>query len=439
MSDAVSSRAPLAVADQVARDLVTEFALPLVRVWLVEPPDVECRLLLLAATATLEPNAMYGGMREDSVALLMRARRPAADVITTPAESPRFSTPLPDGSFLGLPIVDGDQRFAFVEVYTNGPLGLGLAGELEKRTNELAAVLFSARMTSELEGAPRGRILIADDDAGVRTLVRRLLTAQAFEVIDVSNGMLACERAREEPFDLILLDWMMPVMDGPSATAKLKADPQTRGIPIVMLTSQSRIDDKVTALEAGAQDFITKPFDSRELVARIEQQLRWRRLLADDVAGAPEPDGPAHAALDLSDIVPATGDLWTQAVEASQLGKHREALALFMQEAENCDRSEQYPRAAIAYRSASIEAGNLHNLDLSNKLLRLSGKMYLCWAESATESKSIQDAYLNAARSFLTAGNLKLAKKSVDFASSIESVLADDRPPPLVPLGKRRA
>jgi CheY-like chemotaxis protein len=202
-----------------------------------------------------------------------------------------------------------------------------------------------------------------------------------------------------------------------------------------MLTSQSRIDDKVIALEAGAQDFITKPFDSRELVARIEQQLRWRKLLTAEVTENP-PTTPA-ASLDLSDIAPATGDAWLEAIEAAQLGKHREALALFLQEAEQCDRAEHYPRAALAYRSASVEAGNLRNLDLSNKLLRLAGKMNLCWAETSTDGKSIQEAYLSAARAFLTAGNLKLAKKSVDFASSIESVLADDRPPPLTPLGKR--
>jgi len=436
MSDAAFARAPLEIADQVARDLITEFDLLLVRVWLLEPPDAERGVLFLASTATAKPDVAFGGMHEQDVARILQGAHPAPEMIADPGDNLRFSKPLPHGSFLGLPIVDGDQRFAFIEAYFEGALGLALAAELEKRVNELAAVLFSARATKELEGARRGRILIADDDAGICALVRRLLTAQGFEVVEVSNGMAAYERAREESFDLILLDWMMPVMDGPTATAKLKADPQTRGIPVVMLTSQSRIDDKVVALEAGAQDFITKPFDSRELVARIEQQLRWRKLLTADTAESPpEPEGAV--ALDLSDIVPGTGDIWMQAVEAAQLGKHREALALFMQEAEHADRDEQYPRAALAYRSASVEAGNLRNRELSNQLLRLAGKMYLCWAESATDSKSIQEAYLNAARSFLTVGNLKLAKKSVDLASSIESVLSDDQPSQLTPLGKR--
>jgi DNA-binding response OmpR family regulator len=437
MSDASLPQAPLEIAGQVARDLVAEFALPLVRVWILEPPEPQTGILLLAATETLGPEGGFGGMREDAVMRHLAAARPAPDVIATPSDSPSFARPLPGGSFLGLPIIDGEQRFAFIEVFTAGPLDFALAAELEKRANELAAVFFSARMTTALEGARRGRILIADDDAGIRALIRRLLSVQGFEVVDVANGLQAYECARKERFDLILIDWMMPVMDGPTATAKLKADPVTREVPVVMLTSQSRVDDKVIALEAGAQDFITKPFHSRELVARIEQQLRWRKLLTADVASA-QREGPIESHVDLSDIAPASGDLWTQAVEASHLGKHREALALFLQEAEENDREERYPRAAIAYRSASVEAGNLRHLDLANKLLRLAGKMCLCWAETATESKSVQEAYLNAARAFLTAGNLKLAKKSVDFASSIESILGDDRPAQLPASGTRR-
>jgi DNA-binding response OmpR family regulator len=81
---------------------------------------------------------------------------------------------------------------------------------------------------------------------------------------------------------VILMDWMMPVMDGRAAVERLKADVETRGIPIVMLTTQSEIEERVVALEAGVQDFLTKPFDPRELLARIEQQMRWRKMLAVD-------------------------------------------------------------------------------------------------------------------------------------------------------------
>ena len=75
-------------------------------------------------------------------------------------------------------------------------------------------------------------------------------------------------------------------MDGQTAVEELKADPQTRGIPIIMLTTQSDISERVVALEAGVQDFLTKPFDARELVARIEQQMCWRKMLAVDANAA---------------------------------------------------------------------------------------------------------------------------------------------------------
>lgn len=101
--------------------------------------------------------------------------------------------------------------------------------------------------------------------------------ARAFE-----NGKLAIDAVHRERPDVILLDWMMPVMDGPRAVEVLKADVETRGIPIVMLTTQSQIEERVVALEAGVQDFLTKPFDPRELIARIDQQMRWRKMLALD-------------------------------------------------------------------------------------------------------------------------------------------------------------
>jgi DNA-binding response OmpR family regulator len=128
----------------------------------------------------------------------------------------------------------------------------------------------------------RGTIVVADDDEATRALLWQVLTRAKFAVHACENGELACAAVVRERPDVILLDWMMPVMDGPSAVARLKADPQTRGIPIVMLTTQSEIEERVLALEAGVQDFLTKPFDARELVARIDQQMRWRRMLAVD-------------------------------------------------------------------------------------------------------------------------------------------------------------
>jgi two-component system phosphate regulon response regulator PhoB len=130
--------------------------------------------------------------------------------------------------------------------------------------------------------ASRGTIVVADDDIATRMLLCRVLTRAAFTVFAVENGELACEAVRQRRPDVVLLDWIMPVMDGRRAVEILKADSRTRDIPIVMLTTHSRNEERVLALAAGVQDFLTKPFDARELVACIDAQIRWRSTILGD-------------------------------------------------------------------------------------------------------------------------------------------------------------
>jgi DNA-binding response OmpR family regulator len=148
--------------------------------------------------------------------------------------------------------------------------------------SRLIESLDPSTATSPMTQPSRGTIVIADDDPATLMLLWQVLSKAHFTVRACENGQLACEAVRREQPDVVLIDWMMPVMDGQTAVEQLKADPQTRGIPIIMLTTQSNISERVVALEAGVQDFLTKPFDSRELVARIEQQMRWRKMLAVD-------------------------------------------------------------------------------------------------------------------------------------------------------------
>lgn len=406
-------KAALDLAGDGARDALARFGLSAVRIWLFHDEST-----VLAGSAAVQDGRVAERVTADT------ARDAAASGATL------------DGTFMGLPLRANDTNVGYVECYGETRISFADAAGIEAWGADLADAIASASVTEELESPRRGHLLIADDDAAIRKLLETLLTRNGFSVTAVENGMLACERARTLRPDLILLDWMMPILDGCSAAARLKSDPQTRHIPVVMLTSQARTEDKVAALEAGAQDYITKPFDSRELVARIEQQLRWRRLLADDDPVADDvPNDPAPAAKPSIDVrddgappPPPGGDYWTAAVAAQQVGKLRHALSYYVQEAENCDRAKMFARAAIAFRSASVVAGQLQNLDLSNKLLRLSGKMYLSWAENAEDGKAMQEAYVNAARCFLSAGNLKLARKSVEIAESMHSVLGDDRP-----------
>ena len=114
-------------------------------------------------------------------------------------------------------------------------------------------------------------ILVVDDKVNVRTLVRDYLTAENFRVVTASNGRDALYVARDEKPDLILLDIMMPEMTGYEF---LKSYRKERNTPVILLTAKLEESDKVLGLELGADDYVTKPFGMRELVARIRAVLR---------------------------------------------------------------------------------------------------------------------------------------------------------------------
>ena len=114
-------------------------------------------------------------------------------------------------------------------------------------------------------------ILVVDDKANVRTLVREYLTEQGFHVTTADNGQNALYEARHEKPDLILLDIMMPEMDGYEFIRTFRRESET---PIILLTAKLEESDKVIGLELGADDYVTKPFGMRELVARINTVLR---------------------------------------------------------------------------------------------------------------------------------------------------------------------
>ena len=114
-------------------------------------------------------------------------------------------------------------------------------------------------------------ILVIDDKANVRTLVREYLSEQGFRVVTAENGQTALYAARQEKPDLILLDIMMPEMDGLEFIRTYRKESDK---PIILLTAKLEESDKVIGLELGADDYITKPFGMRELVARIHSVLR---------------------------------------------------------------------------------------------------------------------------------------------------------------------
>src|SRR5919106_3778308 len=120
----------------------------------------------------------------------------------------------------------------------------------------------------------RDIVLVADDDEDIVRFVEVNLRLEGFEVITASDGEQALEMATESLPDLILLDVMMPRLDGFEVCQRLRHDGRTKHISVIMLTAKSLSADKVVGLTAGADDYIIKPFDPIELVARVRSRLR---------------------------------------------------------------------------------------------------------------------------------------------------------------------
>lgn len=118
------------------------------------------------------------------------------------------------------------------------------------------------------------RVMVVEDDHSVRALVRLLLEDEGLVVIEASNGVQAVERFGSEPVDLVLLDIRLPGLDGFEVCRQLR---RVSDVPIIMVTAQQDSHDVVAGLELGADDYVTKPFNDRELLARVRAQLRRRQ------------------------------------------------------------------------------------------------------------------------------------------------------------------
>jgi CheY-like chemotaxis protein len=123
---------------------------------------------------------------------------------------------------------------------------------------------------------PGKRILVIDDEDDIREVAQvSLELVGSFEVITASNGRDGVDRARSERPDAILLDVMMPDMDGPTTLAELRADPATHDIPVVFLTAKTQMAERTRLAELGAAGVLTKPFDPLKLPAEVAAALQW--------------------------------------------------------------------------------------------------------------------------------------------------------------------
>jgi adenylate cyclase len=123
------------------------------------------------------------------------------------------------------------------------------------------------------------RILIVDDEPLNIDYLEQELEVHGFVIETATNGVEALERIAAAPPDIVLLDVMMPELDGIATLRILKGDPETRLIPVVLMTALNAVDDRVRGIEAGADDFLSKPVDDRELLARIRTALSLKRTI----------------------------------------------------------------------------------------------------------------------------------------------------------------
>lgn len=115
------------------------------------------------------------------------------------------------------------------------------------------------------------KILICDDERDIRNALRIYLTGEGYAVCEADSGLAALELMQREEVQLVLMDIMMPGMDGMTATAKLR---EQSNVPVILITAKSEDNDKILGLTVGADDYITKPFNPLEVLARVKAQLR---------------------------------------------------------------------------------------------------------------------------------------------------------------------
>ncbi len=169
---------------------------------------------------------------------------------STSAPSPSSAAAYAQEALSWLPNADG-----------NGELALDVQSETGSLAHELAS------------GTSHGTVLLVDDNRDMREYVRRLL-AQRFDVRTADNGQMALEMACADPPDLVLTDVMMPVMNGFQLLSALRSHPVTSRVPVIMLSARAGEESRVEGLEAGADDYLVKPFTARELLARVESHIK---------------------------------------------------------------------------------------------------------------------------------------------------------------------
>lgn len=392
------------LATAAARSLLDDFACSFVRIWLDD------------GFGSAEPIVTLGGppdgnrkLSSPAAARVIVSGRRSLEPVTTEVSS----SPLEDGYRLCLPMRGVGSAFGCIECYSAHDVSFSLADRIETSLTKFAIAIESAAATDALERESRGTILVVDEHTARRALLVTGLQKSGFTTIDAPHGLAAFDAIGSRFPDLVLMNF--PLANGSSGeTAKLlRRRPDGVRVSVVMLVDASDASVRVAAMEAGADECISKPFDMRDLVARVANVLRWRELMAN----APVSNGSVQ-----SKTTRASRNE-SLALYESRHGNHDAALELFVTEAQSCEASQGFEAAARAYRGAAAVAREMRDDDLANKFTRLAGKMYLTFAETTSSARRIENAYVAAAKCFLEAGNMQLASKSLVLADNFEAII----------------
>jgi PAS domain S-box-containing protein len=211
---------------------------------------------------------------------------------------------------LRMPGVDG---LALVEILKHDPetrhlpvVVLSVSGERDRAIATGADAYLGKPVDAEVlittlskvfaeRGRSRHRVLLVDDDARIRTICREVLEAEGYAVHEADGGTEAQAEARRFRPDLILLDVMMPDIDGYTLAARIRGEPSTALTPIIFLSARSQTADKVRAFKLGAEDYLVKPFDAAELIARVDKALARREA---ELGASPTTKLPGSMAID---------------------------------------------------------------------------------------------------------------------------------------------
>jgi two-component system phosphate regulon response regulator PhoB len=136
-------------------------------------------------------------------------------------------------------------------------------------------------MPDGLSSLPKPLVLVVEDEAAIATLLRYNLEKQGYRVSEASDGQEALTRIQEQQPDIVLLDWMLPLLSGIEVCRQIRRKPATRDLPVIMVTARTEDQDAVRGLNTGADDYITKPFNIDSLLARMRALLRRSTAVPD--------------------------------------------------------------------------------------------------------------------------------------------------------------